>query len=79
MSEKLTNILKHIGESTREAVSSAELSRLGDQGRSELASALFTHNGFVLYGPGQDISKHEQIEVEAPQRQIDEQSRGMEM
>ena len=31
----------------------AELGRLGVQGQMEMASALFSSNGFVPYGPGQ--------------------------
>ncbi|MBC7820634.1 MAG: hypothetical protein IAG10_27430 [Planctomycetaceae bacterium] len=37
----------------------AELSRLGTQGTMELASALFSGNGFVPYGPGQYTPAHE--------------------
>ncbi len=31
-----------------------ELGRLGVQGQAELGSALFTGNGYVPYGPGQN-------------------------
>ncbi len=95
MSEKFMKILKEVGKSTKKAAletlrdiisdAGVELKRAGDQGRSEVASALFTGNGFVLYGPGQDISKYQEPAAnitqvhEAPQVQIEEQSQGMEM
>jgi hypothetical protein len=54
----------------------SEMSRLGKQGASELASALFNGNGFVIYGPGQ----HTQTpEPEQEKQQVQEQNRaGME-
>ncbi|HEX4132896.1 MAG TPA: hypothetical protein VHZ24_22880 [Pirellulales bacterium] len=91
MSKTFKQILQQVGEGISQAAPGlslenilsdvgAELSRLEQQGRSEVASALYTTNGFVLYGPGQDISKHHENAVEAPQQtQIEEQSRGMEM
>ena len=66
----LNDILNDVG---------SEMKRLGTQGQSELAAVLFSGNGFVQYGPGQDISKYQENTVEAPQVQIEEQSRGLEM
>ena len=39
----------------------AEMSRLGTQGSMELASALFSGNAFVPYGPGQYTPSPEQV------------------
>jgi hypothetical protein len=95
VSEKFMKILKEVGKSTKEAAletlrdiisdAGVELKRAGDQGRSEVASALFNGNGFVLYGPGQDISKYQEptpnvTQVhEAPEVKVEEQSQGIEM
>jgi hypothetical protein len=86
VAEKFMDILNNVGEGVSAAAPGlslskilsdvgAEVSRLGDQGRSEIAAALFNNNGFVLYGPGQDISKHEEKAVEAPAIEIEEQKR----
>jgi hypothetical protein len=66
----------------------AETSRLATQGAMELASALFSHHGFVPYGPGQytpsveyqqDAPAQPPIESQA-EMQVEQgrQSRGME-
>jgi hypothetical protein len=43
--------LQVVGEAARDM--GPEAKRLGTQGAMELASALFSQNGFVPYGPGQ--------------------------
>ncbi len=53
----------------------AEFKRLGVHGDMELASALFTGDGFVPYGPGQYT---EAIEPEKGQEQVHEQEMGLE-
>ena len=56
----------------------AEMSRLGTQGTMELASAIFSGNGFVPYGPGQYTPQAEQ-EAAPEQEQSHELERtGME-
>lgn len=63
----------------------SELERLGVQGQMELASALWTGNAFVPYGPGQYTPTPEQapdhgLPVEAVKQPEVEQGRGgMEM
>jgi len=57
----------------------AEVGRLGVQGQMEMASAIFSGNTFVPYGPGQYTPSAENT-VAAPEvPQIEEPSRGMEM
>lgn len=60
---------KRLWESIK-ADSKAELSRLGTQGAMELASALFKHDAFVPYGPGQYTPSEElQQEHQGPEHQ----------
>jgi hypothetical protein len=49
----------------------AEVSRLGTQGSMELASMLFSGQGFVPYGPGQYTpnQSHEQAQPQQSQTQ----------
>jgi hypothetical protein len=97
MAEKVSfmDIVKTIGELVGQATPGltldnilsdvkAEASRLGEQGKSEASAWLFgDRRDFVLYGPGQDISKHQENTADPPateqEKQIDEQHRGIEI
>jgi len=59
----------------------AELGRLGVQGQMEMASAIFGNSAFVPYGPGQYTPSNDNQgmpnpEVQSPQIEPPEQSRG---
>ena len=52
--------------------SKAEFKRLGIQGQSELANALFNGSAFVPYGPGQytpDVEQEKQQSYRTPSEQ----------
>jgi hypothetical protein len=48
----------------------AEVSRLNKQATNELASAIFTGNAFVQYGPGQQTQEPEQQKEIEQQQEI---------
>jgi len=70
----LKKILTEVGE---------EAKRLGKQGQMEIANAIFNGSSFVPYGPGQWDGPNRKSGPDAAQteqqKQIEEQSGGMEM